>query len=358
MDFADKPYKLMNLKDSEFSTEIPTKVVGPIKINYDGKVQTVSVPVATFEIPLWSSIARGALVSTSTDGICVRVIDDIMSRSVILEATDLTNALICKTWIDDHMDPIADIVKNTSCFANLKQINVENIGKLLYVRLGITTTNASGHNMATKAADAVLNFIISSCKHVKYVSISGNYCTDKKVSSVNGILGRGKRVSAEIIVPYAVCGSILKTIPEKIVELNTKKNLLGSILSGGVRSANAHFANVALAIYLATGQDAANVVEASQGITFANLLGKDLYFSVNMPNIIVGTVGNGKNLDFAVKNLEFLECHSSVPGSAKRLAAIIASATLCAELSLMAAITNQGELMRSHLKLERNSKCK
>jgi hydroxymethylglutaryl-CoA reductase (NADPH) len=343
----------MDFEDSQCPTVLPTKVVGPIKMNYCGAQFFVSVPVATFETPLWSSIKRGALVSQKTGGINVHVIDDFMSRSIILEAKNLENGLFCKKWIETHHNEIADIIEKSSHFAELKRIDIENVGKLLYVRLGITTENASGHNMATKAADAVLGFIISHVQDIKYVSVSGNYCTDKKVSSVNGILGRGKKVSAELTVSRDVCQSILKTIPEKITELNITKNLVGSILSGGVRSANAHFANIALAIYLATGQDAANVVEASQGITFADLQGKDLYFSVNIPNIIVGTVGNGKDLDFALKNLELLGCDPSVSGSSKKLAAVIASAILCSELSLMAAITNQGELMHSHAKLER-----
>jgi hydroxymethylglutaryl-CoA reductase (NADPH) len=254
------------------------------------------------------------------------------------------------------MPIIKEIAEKNSNFAKLREIRIENVGRLLYVRLEITTGNAAGHNMVTEMADTILDFIISNHKGVKYVSVSGNCCCDKKVSSVNGILGRGKRVSAEITVPRDVCVSILKANPVEIVALNVKKNLVGSILAGGVRSGNAHYANVMLGIYLATGQDAANLVEASQGITFADLDGDDLYFSVNIPNIIVGTVGNGKELEFASENLKRMGCDPDDPNSAKKLAAIIASAVLCSELSLMAALTNRGELMASHLKLERHCK--
>src|SRR4029079_9539057 len=150
-----------------------------------------------------------------------------------------------------------------------------------------------------------------------YVSISGNYCTDKKVSSVNGILGRGKYVVAEIKIPRTICTRNLRTTPEKIVALNVKKNLIGSILSGSIRSANAHFANILLGFYLATGQDAANIVEGSQGIVYADLCfddGKtnpDLYFSVTLPNIILGSVGNGKQHAFVKENLQTLGCLAS-----------------------------------------------
>jgi hydroxymethylglutaryl-CoA reductase (NADPH) len=281
-----------------------------------------------------------------------------MTRSVILEAPDLQDALLYKLWTESNKHLLQEAVEKTSDFAKFRDIFVENIGRLLYVRLHIETGNASGHNMITMAADALIKLIISNCESMKYVSVSGNYCADKKVSAINGILGRGKRVSAEIVVPSKICEKILKTTPGKIVNLNNQKNLMGSILAGGVRTANAHYANLLLAMYLATGQDAANIVEASQGITFADLSADELYFSVNLPNIVVGTVGNGKNLPFALKNLELMKCCPSDPFSSNlKLAALIASAVLCSELSLLAALCNPGELMYSHIKLERKQKC-
>lgn len=343
----------MEFQDTSSATVIPTKVVGFLKMIYEGNVEQLSVPLATFESPLWNSVKRGALVSQKTDGIFVSVLDDGMSRSSILEAENLGDALRCKKWIESHQKEIATVVESTSHFAKFKEIRTENVGSLLYIRLSVTTGNAAGHNMVTAAADEVLRFILSQCPYMKYVSISGNYCTDKKVSTVNGILGRGKRASAEIIVPNDVCKSVLKTTPEKIADLNVKKNLIGSVLAGGVRTANAHYANILLAMYLATGQDAANIVEASQGITFAEIRNEDLYFSVNIPNIIVGTVGNGKEFDFVRQNLELMGCNPQNPKSSERLAAIIGVAVLCSELSLMAAQTNQGELMKAHIALER-----
>jgi hydroxymethylglutaryl-CoA reductase (NADPH) len=219
----------------------------------------------------------------------------------------------------------------------------------------MTTGEASGHNMVTAAAEAILNWILTEYPAMQYVSISGNYCTDKKVSAVNGILGRGKYVVAEIVVPRQICNGILKTTPEKVVDLHIKKNLIGTMLAGGIRSANAHFANMLLAVYLATGQDAANIIEGSQGMVHAEVRDSDLYFSVTLPNLIVGTVGNGKHLEFAKKNLQLLGCAEQRGPmiNARRLAVIIACSVLCGELSLLAAQTNQGELMRTHFRLER-----
>jgi len=226
---------------------------------------------------------------------------------------------------------------------------------MIFVRFACHTGDAAGHNMVTHAADRLLSWLLEQYPDLTYGSISGNYCTDKKVSAVNGILGRGTYVVADTLIPGALCARFLKTTPARLVELNWRKNWMGGALAGSVRSANAHFANMLLAFYLATGQDAANIVEGSQGFTHTETRGDDLYFSVTLPNVIVGSVGNGKGLDFVQRNLEQLDCLAErEPGAnARRLAALAGATVLCGELSLLAAQTNPGELMRAHLSLER-----
>lgn len=343
----------MEFVDTDIPTIIPTKVVGPINVVYKHIAESIYVPLATFETPLWYSLKRGALISQKCGGIKVFVSNDCMTRSVIFEGIDTETVLKCQKWLTAHYIDIEQLTQKSSRFAKLVDIHSENVGRLLYVRLSVETGNASGHNMVTKIADELAEFTVAHCAGVRYISVSGNYCVDKKVSAVNSILGRGKRATAEITIPKKLCESVLKTTPQAICELNTKKNLVGSVLAGSTRSANAHYANILLAIYLATGQDAANIVEGSQGITSADIHEEDLYFSVTLPNIIVGTVGNGKNLEFASSNLEMMNCFANDAESAKRLAAVIAAAVLCSELSLMAAQTNPGELMRTHISLER-----
>lgn len=337
------------------NAQIPMKAVGPIKIRGPEIEADVTVPLATYEIPLWPSTARGARVSMLTSGIHAVIISECMTRSIILGAPTAILAAQLAQAIKDSQEELAAVVTGSSRFAQLKDIQTQQIANLIYVRFSLTTGDASGHNMVTKAADALLTHCLTKYPSLEYVSISGNYCTDKKVSAVNGILGRGKSVVADILIPKDVCEKQLKTTPEKIVELNIKKNLIGSILAGSLRSANAHYANILLALYLATGQDAANIVEGSQGMTYAEVRGDDLYFCVNLPHIIVGTVGNGKELDFVKENLKTLGClENAAPGkNARRLALITAATVLCGELSLLAAQTNQNELMRSHLLIER-----
>lgn len=334
---------------------IPMKIIGPIKIIGPEVNEEVKIPLATFESPLWPSTNRGARLSQLTQGIHAIVLKDCMTRSVLVEAPDALYAHQVLDNLQYKKSELADVVYSTSRFTTLNDWHSQVVGNLLYLRFSVQTGDAAGHNMVTKAADALLNYLIKEYPQLNYISVSGNFCVDKKVSAVNGILGRGKYVIAEMTIPRHLCESHLKTTPEKIVNLHIKKNLLGTLIAGGLRTANAHFANMLLGFYLATGQDVANIVEGSQGIVHTEVRGEDLYFSVTLPNIIVGTIGNGKHLEFVQENLRMLGCleERGVGQNARRLAIVAAATVLCGEISLLAAQTNPGELMRSHIELER-----
>jgi len=338
-----------------YKATIPMKWVGPVSITGSLINDAVTIPLATFESPLWPSVNRGALVSTLCGGIKATLVDERMTRSILLETLDAECAVVVYSDFKTHGEEIRKIVKRVSKFTDYIGVHRQIVGNLLYMRLEFTTGDAAGHNMVTLAAEVIQNWIIDKYSDIRYVSISGNFCSDKKATAVNGILGRGKNIVSEAIVPESVCKKNLKTTPQKIVELNIKKNLIGTNLAGGIRSANAHFANMLLAFYLATGQDAANIVEGSQGIVHSEVRGGDLYFSVSLPNLVMGTVGSGKSIDFAQGNLKRMGCldDRDVGGNARRLAAICASSVWCGELSLMAAQTNPGELMETHVKMER-----
>ena len=348
----------MRWQNTEQIATIPMRVVGPVNIISREVNGAVPLPLATLESPLWPSTHRGARVCTLAGGIRATLVDERMTRSVLVEADSA--ALIHQAYVDilQQKSALQAVISESSRFATLIDMHAQMVGSLLFLRFELLTGDAAGHNMVTLASERMLDWILKRYPQLRYVSISGNFCSDKKVSAVNGILGRGKNVIAEVTISREICAKFLSTTPEKIVDLNIKKNLLGNIVAGGLRTANAHFANMLLGFYLATGQDAANIIEGSQGITFAELRGDDLYFSVTIPNLIIGAIGSGKTLDFVQENLRLLGClESGEPGyNARRLAVIAASAVLCGELSLLAAQTNPGELMRSHMKLERKGK--
>lgn len=356
----------MRWQTTEQIATIPMRVVGPVRVISREVNEEVPIPMATLETPLWPTTHRGARVCTLAGGIHATIIDERMTRSILVEADSAAEVHQVFLDLQKRKDTLQEVISQSSRFAKLLDMHAQIVGSMLYLRFELQTGDASGHNMVTLAADRMLEWIMNEYPVLRYVSISGNFCSDKKVSAVNGILGRGKNVIAEVTISHDLCARMLKTTPAKVVELNIKKNLLGCIVAGGLRTANAHFANMLLGFYLATGQDAANIVEGSQGIVHAELRQIEgeaqpaLYFSVTLPNVIVGAIGSGKTHEFVKENLRILGClENREPGyNARRLAIVATAAVLCGELSLLAAQTNQGELMRSHVKLERKSKLK
>ena len=342
-------------------TPIPTSWVGPIRISGNAVTDEVAVPLATYESPLWPSVGRGARISRQVDGgIQVTVVDERMTRSILLRADDAATAVAASRTIVERIDDLRMIVEAQSRFARLLDIHTEVVGSLLFVRFAFSTGDASGHNMATAAAESLIEAILAFSPELEYGSISGNWCSDKKATAVNGLLGRGRSVVADILIPRDLVETGLRTTPERLEALNTGKNLVGSTIAGALRSANAHYANMLLGFYLATGQDAANIVEGSQGITYVEAREAGVYFSCTMPNLIVGTVGNGKGQGLPVveEALQRIGCRSGgEPGAdARRLAALVGATVLCGELSLLAAQTNPGELMATHRVLERGER--
>ena len=347
----------MNLRDQ---TTIPTRIIEGLSINHLGRNERVGFPVATYETPLFASIKRGVKVS-KLHPISVAVLSDCMTRSAIFQCENVIEVERFLSFLDTHKTSgkMQEIVAKTSHHCKILNVESQVVGNLVYVRFVYDTGEAAGHNMTTIATNEIAKWLASNFDgEVKYISNSGNTCCDKKVSAINSISGRGKHVVAEVFISRQTCAEILKTTPEKMADLNIKKNFVGSMLGGSVCSANAHYANMLAALYLPLGQDVANIVEGSQGTTYCEVNSDgDLYFSVNLPNIICGCVGNGKELAFVRENLKTIGCIKEdgglIDGASKRMAAIIGAVVLCGELSLMAALTNKDELVRSHLALER-----
>jgi hydroxymethylglutaryl-CoA reductase (NADPH) len=335
---------------------IPQRIIGPLHLVNQDFEELISVPLATFETPLWPSVQRGVRACNENGGIRVALLHSCMTRSVVVQSRSVVDLQKVIAWLEHQKEIMKALVQETSAYCQFQDWSYQLVGRLLYLRFSFFTADASGHNMTTKAAERLLTWLLNQQPSLEYVSISANLCTDKKPQAINGLLGRGKSVVAETTLSRESCKKILKTTPEKLIDLNIKKNYIGSCLAGSVRTANAHFANMLLAFYLATGQDAANIIEGSHGMTHCELIDDSLYFSVTLPNIIVGVHGNGKEHPFVRENLKLLGCATpTLDGSSSaRLAMIAAAVVLCGELSLLSAQTNPGELVRSHLILERH----
>ncbi|PNP54592.1 hypothetical protein THARTR1_05149 [Trichoderma harzianum] len=337
---------------------IPVGVAGPLVI--DG--QSFFIPMATTEGVLVASTSRGCKAINSGGGAVTVLTADGMTRGPVVSFETLDRAGAAKLWLDSEegQTTMKTAFNSTSRFARLQTMKTAIAGTNLYIRFKTTTGDAMGMNMISKGCEHALNVMQNEAgfDDMIIVSLSGNYCMDKKPAAINWIEGRGKSVVAEAIIPGEVVRSVLKTDVDSLVELNTAKNMIGSAMAGSMGGFNAHAANIVAAMFLATGQDPAQVVESANCITIMKNLRGSLQISVSMPSLEVGTLGGGTILDPQGSMLELLGVrgsHPTNPGdNARRLARIIAAAVLAGELSLCSALA-AGHLVKAHMAHNRSA---
>lgn len=338
-----------NIENPIGTIQIPLGLAGPVKINGEHAQGNFYIPLATTEGALIASINRGCSTISKSGGANVRVIDDKMTRAPALQVDSITDAIIVKRWIESHIDEIKKEAENTTSHGKLLKIDpIIIVGRYIYPRFVYSTGDSMGMNMVTIATEAALKFISDNI-NVHVLASSGNVCVDKKPSAINLIEGRGKTVIAEVIIPKHIVNEKLKTTVESINEVNMAKNFLGSAISGSM-GFNAHFANMIGAIFLATGQDEAHIVEGSLGITVAEEENGDLYFSVTIPDLPIATFGGGTRIETAQECLKIIG--SLGTGKVYKFAEIIGVTVLAGELSLIAALS-AGHLARAHQELGR-----
>lgn len=246
---------------------IPVGVAGPMII--DG--QHYYLPMATTEGVLVASTNRGCKAINAAGGATTVLTGDGMTRGPCVGFRTLQRAGAAKIWLDSEegQKVMKKAFNSTSRFARLQSMKTALAGTYLYIRFKTTTGDAMGMNMISKGVECALNVMMneSGFEDMSIISVSGNFCTDKKPAAINWIDGRGKSVVAEAIIPADVVRSVLKSDVDALIELNTSKNLIGSAMAGSIGGFNAHAANIVTAIFLATGQDPAQNVESSNCIT-------------------------------------------------------------------------------------------
>ncbi len=245
---------------------LPVGVAGPLVI--DG--QSYFIPMATTEGVLVASASRGCKAINAGGGAVTVLTADGMTRGPCVTFETLERAGAAKLWLDSEkgQSVMKKAFNSTSRFARLESMKTALAGTNLYIRFKTTTGDAMGMNMISKGVEHALSVMMSEgFEDMFIVSVSGNYCTDKKAAAINWIDGRGKSVVAEAIIPAEIVKSVLKSDVDSMVELNVNKNLIGSAMAGSVGGFNAHAANIVAAVFLATGQDPAQVVESANCIT-------------------------------------------------------------------------------------------
>ncbi len=337
-----------NIENFVGVAQVPLGIVGPLRVRGRHARGSFYIPMATTEGALLATVNRGCSVVTESGGAECLVLRDEMTRAPVFRVDGIRHGQEVSSWVASNMQRLKRETGRTTSHGKLLSATPYLSGRNLFIRFSFETGDAMGMNMATIASQRMCD-LIEKETGAKTISVSGNMCTDKKAAAVNFIQGRGKSVAAEALIPEDVVRERLHSTSGLVAEAAVRKNLIGSAmaLSAGF---NSHFANMAAALFIATGQDAAQVVEASMGMTTAEETERGLYISVFIPALEVGTVGGGTSLPTQQEALSIMGCAGS--GKARKFAEIAAAVILAGELSTLAA-QSKGELAKAHSALAR-----
>jgi hydroxymethylglutaryl-CoA reductase (NADPH) len=330
--------------------QVPLGFAGPLTIKGEHAQGEFIIPMATAEGTLVASYNRGMKILNLSGGVEVTVIGDAMQRAPVFVFDDARAARDFVRWVQDHMDQIRDQAEATSSVAKLSYIDPYLAGKFAFLRFNFTTGDAAGQNMVGRATFAASSWILDNFEGVRHFYLESNLATDKKASQVNVMHTRGKRVVAEATIPAEVLIQHMRVKPEQLFYHFNVANV-GAILSGANNN-GAHSANGITAMFIATGQDVANVAESSAGILYCELTPKnDLYIALTIPSLIVATYGGGTSLATQRECLELLGCYGR--GTVNKFAEIVAAVALAGEISLASAISSS-DWVSSHERYGRN----
>lgn len=338
-----------NIENFIGTVKVPVGIVGPLRINGLNAVGDFHVPLATTEAALVASYGRGAFVASKAGGISTAVLYEGVMRTPAFRFEGLMKAGLFVEWVVANVDALRQAAEATTRHGKL--ISVEPIidNNVVFLICRFTTGDASGQNMVTIATNALCQSIVQNCPvPVLRWYIEGNFSGDKKASFLGMVTGRGRKVSASVTLPADMVQKYLGTTVADMLDYGQIANL-GSLLSGQM-GAQAHYANGLAALYIATGQDAACVAESAVGFTRMEGHGEDLFCSVTMPNILVGSVGGGTGLPSQSAGLNILGLKGEGKGAA--LAEVMAALCLCGEISIVAAMA-AGHFTRAHENLAR-----
>ena len=339
-----------NIENFAGVAQVPIGLAGPLRVNGEHAQGDFYIPMATTEGTLVASYNRGMRLLSEAGGVRSTVVDDRMQRAPVFIFDNALEAKEFGAWVVEHFADIAAAAEATTRIGKLVEIEQYAVGPLRYLRFDYTTGDAAGQNMVGRATLAGCEWIVDNHPASPRYMLSGAIDTDKKHSQMNVLRTRGKRVVAEAVIPDALLQAVMGVDSETLFR-SRQISVTGSYLAGAA-SNGAHAANGLAALFIATGQDAANIAESQASLTYSQRLDNgDYYWSVTLPALIVATVGGGTGLATQSECLEMLGCRGA--GNAHKLAEICAAVVLAGEVSLASAVL-AGHWVSSHERLGRN----
>ena len=331
--------------------QIPLGIAGPITIHGEHAKGDFLVPLATTEGTLVASYNRGMKVLNMSGGVKCTVSDDCMQRAPVFIFESAREARDFKLWLDENIAPIREAAENTTSIGKLRYIDTYLSNNFAFCRFNFSTGDAAGQNMVGRATFAACSWILDRNDTIRRFFLESNFATDKKASQVNIMRTRGKRVTAECTIKADVLRNQMRVEPRGLYYHWGIAGAIGSILSGANNN-GLHSPNGITAMFIATGQDVANVSESSAALLYCDLTpDEDLYMSITIPSLIVASYGGGTGGATQQECLKMLGCAGK--DKVKKLAEIIAGVVLAGEISLASAISSN-DWVSSHEQYGRN----
>jgi hydroxymethylglutaryl-CoA reductase (NADPH) len=330
--------------------QVPMGLAGPLLIDGEHARGSFYIPLATTEGTLVASYSRGMRLLSECGGVKTTVVEQYMQRSPVFICDDALEARDFGQWVEEHFSEIKAAAEATTRTGKLVNIYQYSIGPLRHLRFNYTTGDAAGQNMTGKATFAACEWIKKNHPGGARYILSGNMDTDKKHSRINMLVTRGKRVVAEATVRNDILKRLMR-VDARDLFYGRQISQAGAFLAGSANN-GAHAANGLTAMFIATGQDVANIAESHAGVVYNQLRDNgDLYWSITLTSLIVATYGGGTGLPTQRECLEMLGCYGT--GKANKFAEICAGVVLAGETSLSGAIL-AGDWVSSHDELGRN----
>lgn len=330
--------------------QVPIGLAGPLLVNGEYAKGEFFVPLATTEGTLVASYNRGMKLLHAAGGITTTISDDAMQRAPVFMFPSAREARAFGKWVEQNFEEIKKQAETTTRIGRLRNIEQYSASRFQFLRFNFTTGDAGGQNMVGKATRAACNWISQNYSGIERYYLESNFATDKKSSQINMLHTRGKRVTAEAVIPARLLEELMHTKVEQVYRGRQLSNL-GSFLSS-VNNNGAHSPNGITAMFIATGQDVANVAESSAAVVYVEITpAGDYYYSITIPSLIVATYGGGTGLATQRECLELLGCYGQ--DKVKKFAEIVAATVLCGEISLGTAIVAD-EWVSSHDQYGRN----
>lgn len=339
-----------NIENFTGVAQVPLGIAGPLRVNGEHAQGHFYVPLATTEGTLVASYNRGMRLLDACGGVKATVVEQFMQRAPVFLLEDAVAARAFGAWVRDQFPAIQREAERTTRVGKLDHIEQYQVGPARFLRFNYTTGDAAGQNMCGKATAAACEWIRASWPGKLDYLLSGNIDTDKKHSVINTLHTRGRRVVAEAVLRADVLREIMGVEPREFFRWRQIQTV-GAFMAGSA-SNGPHVANAVAALFIATGQDVADVAESQAAITYTQLLDSgDYYWSLTLPSLIVATYGGGTGLPTQRQCLELLGCYGQ--GKANKLAEICAAVALAGDISLASAVIH-GDWVSSHERLGRN----